>query len=42
MGDEKIDQNVERLRNFLFHILGCSKWDAREVIKKFNEKYLKN
>ena len=42
MGEEKIEQNVERLRNFIFHILGCGKDDARRIIKKFTKKYLEN
>jgi hypothetical protein len=41
MGDDTIDNNVGRLRNFLFHILGCSNWDANEIIRRFIEKYLK-
>ena len=35
MGEEKIEQNVGRLRNFIFHILGCSKEDARIIINEF-------
>ena len=34
MGDEKIDQNIERLDHFLFHVLGCSKHDAKRIIKE--------
>lgn len=40
MGEEKIEQNVERLRNFLFYILGCGKMDAQRIIDKFTKKYL--
>ena len=42
MGDEKIEQNVERLWNFLFHILGCGKEDASRILAKFTKKYLSN
>jgi len=42
MGEEKIEQNAERLRNFLFHILGCGKEDARKIIDKFIGRYLNN
>ena len=40
MSEDKIKQNAERLRNFLFHILGYSKKDAKRVIKEFVEKYI--
>lgn len=33
MGDEKIKQNVGRLRTFLFHSLGCGKKDVRKIFR---------
>lgn len=40
MGDEKIEQNVERLKLFLFHSLGCSKRDVRKIIDILERRYL--
>ena len=40
MGEEKIDQNAERLSAFLFHTLGCGKEDVRRILDRFAEKYL--
>jgi len=42
MGEEKIEQNVERLSNFLFHTLGCGKEDTKKIINKFIKRYLNN
>ena len=33
MGDEKIEQNIERVNIYLFNTLGLSKSDAVRVIK---------
>ena len=38
MGEEKIEQNVERLEIYLFHSLGCSKKDVQEIIKRLIKK----
>ena len=35
MGQEKIEQNAQRLHAFIFHTLGCSKGDALNVINLF-------
>ena len=40
MGDEKIEQNVGRLKEFLFHTLGCGKEDTRRIFTQFAEKHL--
>ena len=40
MGDEKIEQNIDRLRNFIFHLLGCGKMDALRILEGFKKKYL--
>ena len=40
MGEEKIEQNADRLRYYLLGELGCGKEDARRVLRKFIEKYL--
>ena len=40
MGEEKIEQNVDRLRLFLFHSLGCSKGDAMEIIDRLIKNYI--
>jgi len=39
MSDEKIEQNVERLHNFLSGSLGCSRQDVKEIFKIFSKKY---
>ncbi len=33
MGDEKIEQNIERVDTFLFHTLGCGKEDVKRIVK---------
>ena len=33
MGEEKIEQNIERLDAFLFHTLGCGKEDVQIIIR---------
>jgi len=40
MGEEKVEQNIDRLSNFIFHILGCGKEDARRIVRGFYFKYL--
>ncbi len=40
MGEEKLDQNARRLRNFLFHILGCNEKEAKLVVDIFVRNYL--
>lgn len=42
MGEEEIEQNVGRLKNFLFHILGCGEDDAKKIIHIFIRKHLSN
>ncbi len=32
IGDEKIEQNIQRLDIFLFHTLGCGKEDVKKII----------
>lgn len=40
MGDEKIEQNVERLKIFLFNSLGCGKDDTRRILSLLIKNHL--
>ena len=33
MGEEKIEQNIERVYSFVFQTLGCSYEDANKIFK---------
>ena len=33
MGEEKIEQNIERVYSFVFHTLGCSYEDAKKIFE---------
>lgn len=35
ISNEKQEQNLDRLKGFIFHTLGCNKKDAEYLIKKF-------
>ena len=32
----------ERIRNILFHLLGCGKEDVRRILKVFTNRYLQD
>ena len=40
MDEEKLHQNAKRLRNFLFHVLGCNEKEAKIIVDIFVENYL--
>jgi len=33
IGDEKIEQNIERVYNYVFHTLGCGEKDVKKIFK---------
>lgn len=35
MGEEKIEQNVDRIWRYLIQDLGCGKADSKEIIRRF-------
>ena len=41
MGPEKINQNIERVYEFVFHTLGCSFEDAKKIFEGILLKYKK-
>ena len=41
MGPEKINQNVERVYEFVFHTLGCSLEDAKKIFERVLLRYEK-